>query len=45
MNIRSLLIPVLVAAAFLAVAPVAKAQVRDYRPVYKHLTDMHAAPW
>jgi len=41
MNIRTLLIPVFVAAAFLVAAPV-HAQVRDYRPVYKHLTDMHA---
>jgi hypothetical protein len=40
MKLRSLLLSAFAAATLLA--PVAQAQVRDYRPVYKHLTDLHA---
>jgi hypothetical protein len=42
MKFRSLMLSVFVAAALAAGAPAVQAQVRDYRPVYKHLTDLHA---
>jgi hypothetical protein len=42
MKLQSLLLSAAFAAAALA-APQAGAQVRDYRPVYKHLTEMHSS--
>lgn len=41
MKLRSLLLTAAFAAATL-LAPAAPAQVRDYRPVYKHLTELHS---
>jgi len=42
MKMRPLVLAVALASALFAAAPASQAQVRDYRPVYKHLTDMHA---
>ena len=42
MKFRSFVLSTFVAAALLAGAPAAQAQVRDYTQVYKHLTDLHA---